>query len=77
MVTSVHCPLSDKIRFILCRPKLHPVLQSVPGGGGGGRGAFENNKTLHACLENFGTRDQLLSLKLIRSPARCLLITYM
>ena len=36
MVTSVHCPLSDMIHFLLCRPKLHPVLQRVPGGGGGG-----------------------------------------
>ena len=84
--------LSDKLRFILCRPKLHLVLQSVPGGGGGGGGGFENNKSLHTCgggggfennkslrtcYKNFGTRDQSLSLKLIRSPARRLLITYM
>ena len=32
MVTSVHCPPSDKIHFILSWPKLHPVLQW--GGGG-------------------------------------------
>ena len=36
MVTSVHCPPSDtfKIHFIFSWPKLHPVLQCVPGGGG-------------------------------------------
>ena len=52
LVTSVHCPLSDKIRFILCRPKLHPVHQSVPGGGGGGGGAL---KTIKPCTRDFRT----------------------
>ena len=51
-VTSVHCPLSDKIRFILCRPKLHPVLQSVLGG---------PLKTIKPCTRVFRTSARVTS----------------
>ena len=37
--------------FILCWPKLHPVLSSMSA-----RGPFENNKILRTCLSNFDTR---------------------
>ena len=47
-------PLSDKIRFTLCRPKMHPVLQSVPGGGG-------PLKTIKPCARVFRTSARVTS----------------
>ena len=63
MVTSVHCPLSDKIHFILCRPKLHPVrsgssISARGGGGGGGGGAL---KTIKPCTCVFRTSARVTS----------------
>ena len=40
MVTSVHCPLSDKMHFILCWPDCIRFFNECPGGGGGGGGGF-------------------------------------
>ena len=64
MVTSVLCPLSDKTLFC-AGPNCIRFFNDCPGGGGGGGGG------------GLWHGDQSLSLKLIRSSARRLLIAYM